>query len=393
MADSVQWIKLKVGMFDGNSFKKIKHAKIGGISYRDKLTAIWFELMDLAGKSNANGYLIDNNEIPYQSLEDIAIMLDREEREIELCMQFFINEKMVEIINDVYCLTNFTKYQNQQGLERIREQKRIAQAKWRNKKRQALLGENNTNHICAYCGEYADTIDHIIARHNGGTDVSSNIVPACRRCNSTKNDWDLLKFLNDPFSTFIKKELILSNPKLNVIFNESTGKYEYVDIYKTSTDNLPSNSYSISNSNNIYIQDNIEKEEENITKEEKEKDQTLVDDKDGMTYCQPTNISVKTNSRSLNRALSSYINECFDKTWKFVVNKKSKVYAQTTYLKKLKSCKTEADIKTKAKYILTKYVESKKEWEDENTELKYIPMFSTWLNRNIEDGVIHEEDL
>lgn len=140
MAENVQWIRLKVGMFDGNSFKKIKRAKIGGVSYRDKLTAVWFELLDLAGKSNANGYLIDNNEIPYQTFEDIATMLDREEKEIELCMQFFINERMIEIIEDVYCLTNFMRYQNQEGLEKIREQKRIAQAKWRERKKEGLVG-------------------------------------------------------------------------------------------------------------------------------------------------------------------------------------------------------------------------------------------------------------
>lgn len=139
MADNVQWLKIKVGMFDGNSFKKIKRAKIGGVSYRDKLTAVWFELLDLAGKSNSNGYLIDNNEIPYHSFDEVAIMLDREEKEIELCMQFFINEKMVEIIDDIYCLTNFVKYQNQEGLDKIREQKRIAQSKWREKKRLGLI--------------------------------------------------------------------------------------------------------------------------------------------------------------------------------------------------------------------------------------------------------------
>ena len=139
MAENVQWIKLKVGMFDGSSFKKIKRAKIGGLSYRDKLTAVWFELMDLAGKSNANGCLVDNNEIPYQSFEDISIMLDREEKEIELCMQFFINEKMIEIINDIYCLSNFMKYQNLEGLEKIREQKRIAQSKWREKQKNCLI--------------------------------------------------------------------------------------------------------------------------------------------------------------------------------------------------------------------------------------------------------------
>lgn len=127
-------------MFDGNSFKKIKRAKIGGVSYRDKLTAVWFELLDLAGKSNANGYLIDNNEIPYRSFEDIATMLDREENEIELCLQFFINERMVEIIDDVYCLANFVRFQNQEGLDKIREQTRKRVAKCREKK---LLAQSN----------------------------------------------------------------------------------------------------------------------------------------------------------------------------------------------------------------------------------------------------------
>ena len=126
-----------VGMFDGNSFKKIKRARIGGVPFRDKLTAVWFELLDLAGKSNTNGYLIDNNEIPYRTFEDIATMLDREEKEIELCMQFFINERMVEIVDDVYCLTNFMRYQNQDGLQKIREQTRKRVAEYRERKRLA----------------------------------------------------------------------------------------------------------------------------------------------------------------------------------------------------------------------------------------------------------------
>ena len=129
----VQWLRFVVGMFDGNSFKRIKRARIGGVPFRDKLTAVWFELLDLAGKSNANGYLIDNNEMPYRSFEDIATMLDRDEKEIELCMQFFIAERMVEIIDDVYCLANFMKYQNQDGLEKIREQNRLRKQKQREK--------------------------------------------------------------------------------------------------------------------------------------------------------------------------------------------------------------------------------------------------------------------
>ena len=57
---------------------------------------------------------------------------------------------------------------------------------------------------CAYCGrdlasDPSDaSIDHIIARHNGG-DVTAiaNLVTACRRCNSSKNCKDLDHWITD----------------------------------------------------------------------------------------------------------------------------------------------------------------------------------------------------
>ncbi|NBS68917.1 HNH endonuclease [bacterium] len=46
-------------------------------------------------------------------------------------------------------------------------------------------------HRCAYCGESADTLDHVKPRHKGGNTVTSNLVPACRECNRSKGseDW------------------------------------------------------------------------------------------------------------------------------------------------------------------------------------------------------------
>ena len=146
MAD-VQWIKIKVGMFDGDSFKKIKRAKIGGEKFRDKLTAVWFELMDFAGRCNHDGAFVDKREIPYSTLDDIATMIDRDTDELELCMRFFINEGMVEIVNDVYMLSNWLEYQNVAGLEKIREQKRVAQAKWRAKKALVESHVDSTEHL------------------------------------------------------------------------------------------------------------------------------------------------------------------------------------------------------------------------------------------------------
>ena len=130
----VKWVKLKVGMFDGESFKKIKRARIGGQNFRDKLTAVWFELLDFAGKCNHAGAFINSREIPFVSTDEIAVMIDREPEELDLCMQFFVNEGMVEIIDNIYQLSNWTQYQNEDKLSQIREQNRIRQANFRARK-------------------------------------------------------------------------------------------------------------------------------------------------------------------------------------------------------------------------------------------------------------------
>ncbi len=164
----VKWVKLKVGMFDGESFKKIKRAKIGGEKYRDKLTAVWFELMDFAGKCNHAGAFINSREIPFSSIDEIAIMIDREPEELELCMKFYINEGMVEIIDNIYQLSNWTQYQNEEGLERIRERKRIAQANWRAKK--ALEGGKNDGN--------GDDVDPTVDTTSVSTEVSTDGLPS-----------------------------------------------------------------------------------------------------------------------------------------------------------------------------------------------------------------------
>lgn len=181
MAENVQWIKLIVGMFDGESFKKIKRARIGGEKFRDKLTAVWFELMDFAGKCNHHGALINSREIPFVSMDDIAAMIDREPDELQLCIQFFINEGMIEIVDDVYLLSNWAKYQNTEGLEKIREQKRLSQAKWRAKKKALAAGSNeaeipveNNDVEPGVDGNVDSTVDSFPLISNISTSTDSN---------------------------------------------------------------------------------------------------------------------------------------------------------------------------------------------------------------------------
>ena len=43
-----------------------------------------------------------------------------------------------------------------------------------------------TNYRCIYCNGLATTLDHIIAKNNGGNTLQSNLVGACETCNKSK---------------------------------------------------------------------------------------------------------------------------------------------------------------------------------------------------------------
>jgi 5-methylcytosine-specific restriction endonuclease McrA len=41
---------------------------------------------------------------------------------------------------------------------------------------------------CQYCGAAAENLDHVVPRSKGGTHTWDNVVAACRRCNSRKEN-------------------------------------------------------------------------------------------------------------------------------------------------------------------------------------------------------------
>ena len=41
-------------------------------------------------------------------------------------------------------------------------------------------------HRCAYCGEHAESLDHVQAKMRGGLTIARNLVPACLPCNGSK---------------------------------------------------------------------------------------------------------------------------------------------------------------------------------------------------------------
>ena len=56
---------------------------------------------------------------------------------------------------------------------------------------------------CVYCGETYEfkelTLDHVIPRSRGGESITSNLVPACRKCNQGKGSRNWLQWCRETF--------------------------------------------------------------------------------------------------------------------------------------------------------------------------------------------------
>jgi 5-methylcytosine-specific restriction endonuclease McrA len=65
-------------------------------------------------------------------------------------------------------------------------QERLAPGLNSYKRHHLLQSWKATNTPCAYCSNVATTVDHVIPLSRGGTNFEGNLVPACRRCNSSK---------------------------------------------------------------------------------------------------------------------------------------------------------------------------------------------------------------
>jgi predicted phage replisome organizer/uncharacterized phage protein (TIGR02220 family) len=116
-------------MFDD---EKIKF--IDSLPERDTIFYIWIRLLVLAGKCNAGGYIFLTENIPYTE-ESLSSVINRPLNTVKLAMSTFLQLGMIETDSKGIYLLNFNKYQNIEGLERIREQtkKRVAQYRERKK--------------------------------------------------------------------------------------------------------------------------------------------------------------------------------------------------------------------------------------------------------------------
>ncbi len=129
----VKWIKLSVDMFNNRKIRQIEFMPEG-----TSVLLVWVKLLCLAGQCNDNGCIYLTKEIPYTE-EMLSQQFNTPLTTIRLALSVFQQFDMIDIDSDVIHISNWDVYQNTEGLEKIREQNKIRQRKYRERKKQALL--------------------------------------------------------------------------------------------------------------------------------------------------------------------------------------------------------------------------------------------------------------
>lgn len=214
MAD-VKWIKITTDMFDNRKIKHLRRLPDG-----NSIVLIWVMLLTMAGRCNSNGMVFLTENIPYTP-KMLADELDFEENTVILALQALENLNMIVTDSGFFAIAGWQEYQNIDGMDKIREQNRIRQQRW--KEKQKALGSGA---VCQYCGGTATGHDHIIATSRGGSDTDDNKVPCCVECNRIKNDKPLVDFLNFNRER-IRDDLIAQSEKLSkyVTLDNVTDRY------------------------------------------------------------------------------------------------------------------------------------------------------------------------
>ena len=125
----IKWIKITTDIFENRKIRQIESLPDG-----DAIIVIWLKLLTLAGNINDQGLIYFTQEIPYTE-EMMATQFNRPLSTVKLALKVFVEFGMIDIVDDILKISNWEKYQNVDGLDRIREQTRKRVAKHREKQK------------------------------------------------------------------------------------------------------------------------------------------------------------------------------------------------------------------------------------------------------------------
>jgi predicted phage replisome organizer len=144
----VKWIKITTDMFDNRKIKHLRRLPDG-----NNIVLIWVMLLTMAGRCNSSGMIFLTENIPYTP-KMLADELDFEENTVQLALKALAQLNMIVTDQGFFSIAGWEEYQNIEGMDKIREQNRIRQAKY--KAKQKLLSGNVTDNVTVTQGNATD---------------------------------------------------------------------------------------------------------------------------------------------------------------------------------------------------------------------------------------------
>lgn len=167
----VKWIKLSVNVFDDEKFDAIKT-----LPDSNDMQLVWVKLLCLAGKCNENGFLMISNEIPYTD-EMLAQRFDMDIGVVQRALATFQKLEMLEVVDSIYMVSNWLKYQSLDVYEKKKAYDREYQRRKRAEQKETLLEEKQKNRtinrtsigrFCSYSisNSNSDNLKYLITNSN-----------------------------------------------------------------------------------------------------------------------------------------------------------------------------------------------------------------------------------
>ncbi|WP_010529439.1 phage replisome organizer N-terminal domain-containing protein [Lentibacillus jeotgali] len=136
----LKWIKLDISMFEDEKIKLIEQ-----MPEADTILVIWVKLLAQAGKTNANGYIYLNENIPYTE-EMLATIFGRPVNTVRLALKTLREFGMIHIDEDSFIhITNWENHQNVEGMERVRQQNKLRKQKQRDREKAKQIEQKSKN--------------------------------------------------------------------------------------------------------------------------------------------------------------------------------------------------------------------------------------------------------
>lgn len=216
MAD-INWIKLRVDMFDDEKIKIIQSMPEG-----DAILVIWIRIIALAGKCNAKGLVLIEDEFPYSD-EMLATIFNKPLATVRLALGTFEKFRMIERTEKGIYISNFEKHQNTEGMEKIREQARIRKQREREKKR-ALLEAGNTPALPENSSENPETLPE-----NVTDNVTSHVTSRVTEREVTKQNKNKNKNI---YNISSNEDIVETSKKTSEVPDRKSERLSYDEIMK-----------------------------------------------------------------------------------------------------------------------------------------------------------------